>query len=257
MFELSKVFLYFLIQQTAVVAFSLARSKALATFTGAGGYGLIAQATSLVLAFQMILSAGLGSGFVKLIAENASEQAAQARNRIASGMYLLGSITGLVGIVLGYRINNNIDQDSVALAVVVQELIFADAAGILFTANPINGKRDELLINAAWGLGEAVVSGAVTPDTLTINKQSGKVVRREIAEKQVMTVRTSSGTEEQPVPQAKRNKAVLNPQQIADLTQLAVKIEQFHGMPMDVEWALAGNTFAIVQARPITVLPLE
>lgn len=158
---------------------------------------------------------------------------------------------------IGYRINNHIDQDSVALAVVVQELIFADAAGILFTANPINGKRDELLVNAAWGLGEAVVSGAVTPDTLTINKQSGKVVQREIAEKQVMTVRTSSGTEEQPVPQAKQKKAVLTPQQIADLTQLAVKIEQFYGMPMDVEWALAGNTFAIVQARPITVLPLE
>lgn len=110
MFELSKVFLYFLIQHTAVVAFSLARSKALATFTGAGGYGLIAQATSLVLAFQVILSAGLGSGFVKLIAENASEQAAQARNRIASGMYLLGSITGLVGIVLTGLFSRSISE---------------------------------------------------------------------------------------------------------------------------------------------------
>jgi pyruvate,water dikinase len=69
---------------------------------------------------------------------------------------------------IAYRLNTQIDQGSVALAVVVQELVVADAAGIMFTANPINGNRDELVINAAWGLGEAVVSGAVPPDTITV-----------------------------------------------------------------------------------------
>ena len=158
---------------------------------------------------------------------------------------------------IAYRIKNNIDQETVALAVVVQELVFADAAGILFTANPINGKRDELLINAAWGLGEAVVSGAVTPDTLTVRKEPFRILQREIAEKQVMTVRTAEGTEEKPVPEDLKKKPVLSDAQMTELTRLAVKIEQFYRIPMDVEWALAGGTFAIVQARPITAMPPE
>ena len=74
---------------------------------------------------------------------------------------------------IAYRARQNIAPDSVALAVVVQELVFADAAGIMFTANPIDGERNETIINAAWGLGEAIVSGAVTPDTITVNKKKG------------------------------------------------------------------------------------
>ena len=75
---------------------------------------------------------------------------------------------------IAYRARQNIAPDAVALAVVVQELVFADAAGIMFTANPIDGERNETIINAAWGLGEAIVSGAVTPDTLTVNKKKEK-----------------------------------------------------------------------------------
>ncbi len=156
---------------------------------------------------------------------------------------------------IAYRLNNAIDQESVALAVVVQKLVFADAAGIMFTANPINGKRDELVINAAWGLGEAIVSGAVTPDTLTVEKVAGRILRQEIAEKAVMTVRTEEGVIEQPVSDAQKRKAVLTDAQAAELARLGIKIEQFYGMPMDVEWAIADGQFAIVQARPITALP--
>ena len=83
---------------------------------------------------------------------------------------------------IAYRMQNGIDQENVALAVVVQEMVSADAAGILFTANPVNGKRSEIVINAAWGLGEAVVSGAVTPDTLRVDKATGRILEREIAE---------------------------------------------------------------------------
>jgi len=158
---------------------------------------------------------------------------------------------------IAYRLKNNIDQETVALAVVVQEMVFAEAAGIMFTANPINGRRDEILINAAWGLGEAVVSGAVTPDTLTLAKKTGKMIRREIAEKLVMTVRTETGTIEQPVPADIQKTAVLSKQQAKELALLGAKIETFYGMPMDVEWAYAGGKFAIVQARPITALPPE
>ncbi len=156
---------------------------------------------------------------------------------------------------IAYRLKNQIDQTTVALAVVVQELVAADAAGILFTANPVNGKRDELLINAAWGLGEAVVSGAVTPDTLTVEKATGRILHQEIAEKLLMTVRTDGGTREAPVPDSQKHKAVLSAAQTAELARIAVRIEQLYQMPMDVEWALVDGKFYIVQARPITALP--
>jgi pyruvate,water dikinase len=158
---------------------------------------------------------------------------------------------------IAYRLKHSIDQATVALAVVVQELVFADAAGIMFTANPINGKRDELVINAAWGLGEAVVSGAVTPDTITVAKATARVLRREIAEKALMTIRIAQGTSDVPVPASQKKKAVLTDAQAAELARLGARIEQFYQLPMDVEWTLAGGSFAIVQARPITALPPE
>jgi pyruvate,water dikinase len=156
---------------------------------------------------------------------------------------------------IAYRAQHNIDPALVALAVVVQEMVFADAAGVMFTANPINGKRDEIIITAAWGLGEAIVSGAVTPDTLTVGKPTGRLIRKDVAEKRVMTIRAESGTGEAPVPESKKKKAVLTDLQAAELAKLGVKIETVYGMPMDIEWTLAAGRFAIVQARPITALP--
>jgi phosphohistidine swiveling domain-containing protein len=158
---------------------------------------------------------------------------------------------------IAYRERQNIVPDSVALAVVVQELVFADAAGIMFTANPVHGDRDEVVINAAWGLGEAIVSGTVTPDTLTVKKLKGKVIRRETAEKLVMTVRTESGVSEQPVPDRLKKKEVLSKKQAATLARYGVQIESLYDMPMDIEWTLANGKFSIVQARPITSLPPE
>jgi pyruvate,water dikinase len=156
---------------------------------------------------------------------------------------------------IAYRLQNKIDQNTVALAVVVQRLVFADAAGIMFTANPLSGARDEILINATWGLGEAVVAGLVTPDTITVDKKKGRVIRRETAEKSVMTVRTDRGTQEVPVPDSKKKKAVLSNAQATILAQYGAQIESLYGTPMDIEWALAHGELAIVQARPITTLP--
>lgn len=156
---------------------------------------------------------------------------------------------------IGYRIKNGIDQQSVALAVVIQELVPADAAGILFTANPVNGKRSELMISAAWGLGEAIVSGNVTPDTFVVDKTTRRMISRQIAEKQVMTVRLESGTDLRPVPVSIRKKLVLSHTQVKELVQLGIKIEDLYNAPMDIEWTLAKDRFAIVQARPITSLP--
>lgn len=156
---------------------------------------------------------------------------------------------------IGYRARQEINNDGVALAVVVQEMVFADAAGVLFTANPANGQRNEVVIDAAWGLGEAIVGGLVTPDTYILEKSTYQILIREIADKQKMTIRVPDGTEEQAVPRGKRREPVLSSTQAVKLMKLAIDIEPLYGMPMDIEWTLARGQFAIVQARPITALP--
>jgi pyruvate,water dikinase len=159
------------------------------------------------------------------------------------------------GRAIGYRQRQGIPPDDVSMAVVVQQLVSADAAGVLFTANPVTGARGELIINAAWGLGEAIVSGHVTPDTIVIDKQTCAVSSQDIAGKDVMTVRLRDGTREEPVPAAMRNQAALPPERAAELGRLGVRIEQLYGQPMDIEWALADGRIFILQARPITALP--
>ena len=156
---------------------------------------------------------------------------------------------------IGYRARQGIAQEDVSLAVVIQELVPADAAGILFTANPLTGARDQVMINAAWGLGEAIVGGQVTPDSFVVGKASGKIIEQEITEKDVMTVRTLEGTHEEPVPVDKRTAAVLTAEQAAELARVGVQIEDLYGRPMDIEWALHNGHMSVVQARPITALP--
>ena len=161
---------------------------------------------------------------------------------------------------IAYRIKNNIDQNTVALAVVVQEMVEAEAAGILFTANPINGHRDEMAINAAWGLGEAIVGGLVSPDTIIAEKETGKVKSYEVAEKTVITVRTEKGTSEEPLNDARRSSKVLNEAQVSELVNIARKIESHYGRPQDIEWCQSDGKFFIVQSRPITAMaevPIE
>ncbi len=156
---------------------------------------------------------------------------------------------------IGYRTQHHIDHADVALAVVVQTLVLADAAGILFTVNPVNGARDQIVINAAWGLGESIVGGLVTPDTLVVDRATGRVIEREVGDKQVMTVRTDAGTKEEPVPPDLRHAPVLSDEQAGELARLGLTIQELYRLPMDVEWTLAGRQFAIVQARPVTGLP--
>jgi pyruvate,water dikinase len=155
---------------------------------------------------------------------------------------------------IGYRMRNEIDQEKVNLAVVIQKLVPAEVSGILFTINPISGEQDEAFISASWGLGEAIVGGAVNPDAIRVEKLTQTVVTYDIGDKELMTVRNQTGTHEQPVPEAQRAVAVLNDAQISELTVLGNRIESLYEMPMDIEWTLHDNHFAIVQARPITTL---
>ncbi|MGZ3672925.1 MAG: PEP/pyruvate-binding domain-containing protein [Ktedonobacterales bacterium] len=154
---------------------------------------------------------------------------------------------------LGYRTRNGIAPDSVRLAVLVQQLVPADAAGVLFTANPLGGSPGQLLINAAWGLGEAIVSGLVTPDSLVVDRTTGAAIQEQVSQKAIMTVTTSDGgTREEPVPVARRTQPVLSPAQVAELARLGVRIEALYGQPMDVEWAAHDGRLFVLQARPIT-----
>lgn len=157
-----------------------------------------------------------------------------------------------------YRAVQQIDPASVTLAVVVQKMVQAAAAGILFTANPVNGQRGQAVIDAAWGLGEAIVGGQVTPDQWVIDKAQGKVLATTTADKRVMTVRTATGSAEAPVPDDKRTQPAITPATALQLAAYGVQIEQHFGRPMDIEWAVeagAPGTLAILQARPITALP--
>ncbi|MEV0087697.1 PEP/pyruvate-binding domain-containing protein [Saccharopolyspora sp. NPDC050642] len=154
---------------------------------------------------------------------------------------------------IDYRLRNGVAADEVALAVVVQELVPAEAAGVLFTRDPVTGAGEDVLVNAAWGLGESIVGGQVTPDTYVVARD-GRVREQVVGDKAVMTVRTAEGTREEPVPEGRRDVPVLSPAEAGELAALAVRIEELYGRPMDVEWAARDGRFWVVQARPITGL---
>ncbi|WP_017981111.1 phosphoenolpyruvate synthase [Methanocaldococcus villosus] len=154
-----------------------------------------------------------------------------------------------------YREQKGFDHFKVALAAVVQKMVNADKAGVMFTVNPITEKENELVIEAAWGLGEGVVSGAVSPDTYIVDKNTLKILDKHIAKKEIMYVRDEKGeTKVVEVPEDMKEKQVLTDDEIVELTEMGIKIEKHYGMPMDVEWAYEGKKCYMLQARPITTL---
>jgi rifampicin phosphotransferase len=159
------------------------------------------------------------------------------------------------GRAMAYRARQGIDPASVSLAVAVQQMVDAESAGVMFTANPGNGRRDETVISAAWGLGESVVSGSVNTDNLTVRSPDGTVVSSETADKAVMTVYAAHRTEELPVPEDQRNRPVLSEADAAELAEYGSRIQNHFGAPQDIEWARTNGRFWILQARPITALP--
>src|SRR5918999_1249995 len=156
---------------------------------------------------------------------------------------------------MAYRKRQGVDPATVSLAVVVQRMVESEAAGVMFTANPSSGRRDQATISAAWGLGQSVVSGSVTPDSIVVEKGSGRVLSRKTTNKQVTTVYSGRGTEERPVPEARRRQPVLDDGAAAELARYGKRIEDHYGTPQDIEWALSGGEFFVVQSRPITALP--
>src|SRR6188472_3831805 len=150
-----------------------------------------------------------------------------------------------------YRARHGIPPDKISLAVVVQELIDADASGIVFTADPVTGDDSMIEINAAWGLGETIVGGQVSPDVVTVERSSGRVMRTVINTKTIMMRRASSGTTVVPVPIDQQAAPALTQQQVSRLVSLAVAVEDLFKDPMDIEWCRVGDQLFILQARPI------
>lgn len=156
---------------------------------------------------------------------------------------------------MSYRAREGVEPGQVRLAVVIQQMVEADAAGVMFTANPANGRRDQTVISAAWGLGESVVSGTVTTDDVVVDAGTGSVLSRRTADKDVMTVYAENGTREQPVAAARRREPVLDDREAAELAGHGRRAAAHFGAPQDIEWARAGGKFFILQSRPITALP--
>ncbi|CAB3289528.1 putative phosphoenolpyruvate synthase [Methanocaldococcus lauensis] len=154
-----------------------------------------------------------------------------------------------------YREQKGFDHFKVALAVVVQKLVNSEKAGVMFTVNPITENYDELVIEAAWGLGEGVVSGSVSPDTYIVNKKTLEIIDKYIARKEIMFVKDEKGeTKIVDVPEDMKEKQVLTDDEIKELAKIGINIENHYKKPMDVEWAYEKGKFYMVQARPITTL---
>jgi rifampicin phosphotransferase len=152
-----------------------------------------------------------------------------------------------------YRIHNGFDHRRVHLAVVVQKMIFPQAAGILFTADPVTSKRKVSSIDASFGLGEALVSGLVNADIYKVC--NGKVIAKKISTKKLAVFASQDGgTKEQEIEPERQNRQALTDEQILQLEHMGRKIEEHFGHPQDIEWCLVDGTFYIVQSRPITTL---
>ena len=157
---------------------------------------------------------------------------------------------------LGYRHRNGIDHGAVGMAVVVQRMVPAEVSGILFTANPATGERGEMVVNASFGLGEAVVGGQVTPDTVIVDRDTLAAKETVIGAKERQIVADGEqGTRFADVDEAERGRAALTGEMLRELAATALRVEALQGAPQDIEWAWAGGRLHLLQARPITNLP--
>ncbi len=152
-----------------------------------------------------------------------------------------------------YRLRNGFDHRKVHMAVVVQRMVFPQAAGILFTADPVTGNRKVASVEASFGLGEAVVSGLVNADVYKV--RDGEVVAKAVATKRLaIHASPEGGTQEQAIEPDRQEQPALTDAQVVRLAQLGRRIEAHFGRPQDIEWCLVDDDFQIVQSRPITTV---
>ncbi len=157
-----------------------------------------------------------------------------------------------------YREKNGFDHLKISMAVIVQTFIAADVSGVIFTADPVTGRRSSRIIEACFGLGEALVCGKVTPDRFIVDKRSFKILCCTISEKKIERTLAGSGlVREQALPEERSSACCLENKQIRKLAKLAKKVEAEFGCPQDIEWAIRHRKIFFLQSRPITALPPE
>lgn len=154
-----------------------------------------------------------------------------------------------------YREENDFDHSKVYIAVVVQEMVDAEKAGVMFTAHPSTGE-EKILIEGAWGLGEGVVSGTVTPDTYWIDKKTDEILETVISEKNVMFTKDpkTGSTVKIDVPKDMKKKRVLSEEELVELTEMGKRIHEHYGSPQDTEWAINNGKVFMLQSRPVTTI---
>ena len=153
-----------------------------------------------------------------------------------------------------YRLQAGLNSADIRLAVLVQQLVPADVSAVIFSANPVNERRDETVVTASWGLGESVVGGTVTPDTYIVRRSSPPTITAQISDKARMTVPTATGTHEVPVPRLLRNARTLTDTQLLEMTELAATLEREMGYAVDLECSWHQGKLFLLQCRPITTL---
>jgi pyruvate,water dikinase len=154
-----------------------------------------------------------------------------------------------------YRLERGFGGKKVLVAVVIQKMVQSEVSGICFTVHPVTKDKNQMIIEAGWGLGEAIVGGIITPDSYVINKKTWEMIDVNVSEQEKIIVRKGAGgTVEAKVPAAKKNKQKINGKQIILLAKICAAIEKHYGFPCDIEWALEKGKFYIVQSRPITTL---
>lgn len=154
-----------------------------------------------------------------------------------------------------YRIINKFDHMKVGLSAVVQNMIQSEKSGILFTVDPVNENENNLIIEAGYGLGEAIVSGSVTPDRYIVDKNEKKILEKEINKQTWQIVHAKGGGDKHVnVAKTDQEKQKITDEEILRLAEIGAKIEKHYGKPQDTEWAIEGNRIYFVQSRPITTL---
>lgn len=153
-----------------------------------------------------------------------------------------------------YRHEKKMHKNKVSVAVVIQKMIQSEVSGIAFTVHPVTENKNQMVIEAGYGLGEAIVGGKITPDTYIIKKSKQEIIDKNISEQKMMIVRGLKGTRKIVVPKAKQGKQKMSDKQILKLTQICHIIEKHYKKPQDIEWAFEKGKFYITQSRPITTL---
>lgn len=157
-------------------------------------------------------------------------------------------------VVRDYAASKSINEDDLAIAVVIQKMIDSDVSGIAFSVNPITKNSDEIMVEAIFGLGELIVQGMINPDNYLIDKNSNVVLDRTVPRKPNMMVYKDGKNIEELVPPSIADTPCLDDENLSKLSEIIKEIELNYGSPQDIEWAYYKNQFFILQSRPITTL---